>query len=113
MRKEKEFALYLDYPPFSTSRKKTEEYMKDCQAEIQRIFSLSEEQDARMFSTVAAKWADDLDEARLYQKRYGDSIKGKEEAQKVVYKMENRIEAIQNNTDEDALLNFGFAFLDD
>jgi hypothetical protein len=40
-------------------------------------------------------------------------MKGKEEAQKVVYKMENRIEAIQNNTDEDALLNFGFAFLDD
>ena len=39
MKKEKEFALYLDYPPFSTSRKKTEEYMKDCQAEIQRIFS--------------------------------------------------------------------------
>lgn len=48
MKKEKEFALYLDYPPFTTSRKKTEGYMKDCQAEIQRIFSLSDEQDARI-----------------------------------------------------------------
>ena len=113
MRKEKEFALYLDYPPFSTSRKKTEEYMKDCQAEIQRIFSLSEEQDARMFSTVAAKWADEINEARQYQKRYGDAIKGKEAAQKEAYKIAVRIEAIKNHTDEDVLLNFGFAFLDD
>lgn len=113
MKKEKEFALYLDYPPFSTSRKKTEEYMKDCQAEIQRIFSLSEEQDARMFSTVAAKWADEINEARRYQKRYGDGIKGKEAAQKEAYKIAGRIEAIKNHTDEDVLLNFGFAFLDD
>jgi hypothetical protein len=115
MEKHREYSLYMDYPPFSTSMKKTEEYREDCKKEIKRIFSLSDEEkeDARMFSTVAAKWADDLDEARLYQKRYGDSLKGKEEAQKVVYKMENRIEAIRNNTDEDALLNFGFAFLDD
>lgn len=115
MQKHKEYSLYLDYPPFSTSQKKSEAYTQDLQQEISRIFSLSDEEkeDARMFSTVAAKWADDLDEARLYQKRYGDDYKGKEEAQKVVYKMEGRIDAIRNNTDKDALLNFGFAFLDE
>lgn len=112
MQKHKEYSLYLDYPPFSTSKKKSESYKQDVQQEISRILSLSddEKEDARMFSTVTAKWADDIDEARLYQKRYGDN---KEEAQKVVYKMEDRIEAIRNHTDEDALLNFGFAFLDE
>ena len=113
--KHKEYSLYLDYPPFSTSRKKTEEYTEDCKKEISRIFSLSDEEkeDARMFSTVAAKWADDLDEARLYQKRYGDSMKGKEEAQKVVYEMEGRIEAIKNHTDEDVYTPYGRAHLFD
>lgn len=89
----------LDWPPFTTSLKKREEYKKDVQKETERILSLSEEEGGkeRMYSTVEAKWADDLEEARLYQKRYADKP---EEAQKAVLKLEGR----ENNTflnDED------------
>ena len=93
--KHKEYSLILNYPPFTTSIKKRESYEKDVQGEINRIMTLAQADDEkaydRMFSTLEAKWADDLEEARLYQKRYPSNP---EEAQKVVLKMEGR----ENNT---------------
>lgn len=95
MNKHKEYSLILNYPPFSTSLKKRDEYKEDMQAENRRIGLLVQDGDEkaydRMFSTLEAKWADDLEEARLYQKRYPDNPA---EARKVVLKMEGR----ENNT---------------
>lgn len=95
VQKHKEYSLILNYPPFSTSLKKREEYSGDIRSEDQRIIALAKAGDEkaydRMFSTLEAKWADDLEEARLYQKRYPDNPA---EAQKVVLKMEGR----ENNT---------------
>lgn len=95
LQKHKEYSLILNYPPFSTSLKKREEYSGDIASEDQRIIALAQAGDEkaydRMFSTLEAKWADDLEEARLYQKRYPDNPA---EAQKVVLKMEGR----ENNT---------------
>ncbi len=91
MQQMKDFSLILDWPPFTTSLKKREEFKEDVQKETKRILSLAnaKEENAydRMYSTVNAKWADDLDEARLYQKRYADNP---EEAQKAVLKLEGR-----------------------
>lgn len=93
--KHKEYSLILNYPPFTTSIKKRNSYMQDAQKEEQRIIALmlagDESAFERMYSTVEAKWADDLEEARLYQKRYPNNP---EEAQKAVLKMEGR----ENNT---------------
>jgi hypothetical protein len=95
MEKHKEYSLILDWPPFTTSIKKRDSYMEDAQKEVSRINDLvvsgDEKAYDRMFSTLEAKWADDLEEARLYQKRYPNNP---EEAQKVVLKMEGR----ENNT---------------
>jgi hypothetical protein len=95
VQKHKEYSLILNYPPFSTSLKKREEYASDIRSEDARIISLIQDNDEkayeRMYSTLEAKWADDLEEARLYQKRYPNNP---EEAQKVVLKMEGR----ENNT---------------
>lgn len=102
LQKHKEYSLILNYPPFTTSIKKREDYMSDVQAEDRRIMALSQANDEkaydRMFSTLEAKWSDDLEEARLYQKRYPENPA---EAQKVVLKMEGR----ENNTfaDDDDL----------
>ena len=91
MQQMKDFSLILDWPPFTTSLKKREEFKGDLQNETKRILALAnaKEENAyeRMYSTVNAKWADDLDEARLYQKRYADNP---EEAQKAVLKLEGR-----------------------
>lgn len=91
MLKHKEYSLILDWPPFTTSLKKRKEFKQDVQKETERILSLANSKDEnaydRMYSTVDAKWADDLDEARLYQKRYADNP---EEAQKAVLKLEGR-----------------------
>jgi hypothetical protein len=95
MEKHKEYSLILNYPPFTTSIKKRDSYMEDAQKESSRIMTLAQAGDEkaydRMFSTLEAKWADDIEEARLYQKRYPDNP---EEARMVVLKMEGR----ENNT---------------
>lgn len=102
VQKHTEYSKILDYPPFSTSLKKRDAYTGDCQREVARIMSAANAEDEnahdRMFSTVEAKWADDLEEARLYQKRYPDNP---QEAQIVVLKLEGR----ENNTyaDDDDL----------
>jgi hypothetical protein len=91
MQKHKDYSLILDWPPFTTSLKKRKEFKADVQKETGRILALANAKDEnaydRMFSTIDAKWADDLDEARLYQKRYADNP---EEAQKAVLKLEGR-----------------------
>lgn len=91
MEKHKEYSSFLDWPPFSTSLKKREEFKSDVKKEETRILNLANANDEnaydRMFSTIDAKWEDDLDEARLYKKRYADNP---EEAQKAVLKLEGR-----------------------
>lgn len=83
-KKHEEYSFYNDFPPFTISRKKRDEYMEDVLKEENRILSKmrSNDEDAfeRMFSTIDVKWEDDLDEARLYQKRYGISYQGKVDA---------------------------------
>lgn len=91
VKKHGEYSKMLMYPPFTTSLKKREDYMADLQKESNRIATLISQDDEsaleRMYSTLEAKWADDLDEARLYQKRYPDNPK---DAQQAVLKMEGR-----------------------
>jgi hypothetical protein len=84
-----EYSVLSSYPPFSTSLKKRDQYREDLTAEDLRIASKvnTEDEDAeeRMYSTLEVKWSDDLDEARLYQKRYGKDVR---EAQKVAIERE-------------------------
>lgn len=75
-KKHREYSIYGNWPPFSISTKKRSEYLEDVANEDRRIVSKinTKDEDAfeRMYSTVEVKWSDDLEEARLYQKRYGD-----------------------------------------
>jgi hypothetical protein len=74
--KHKEYSIYGNWPPFSISSKKRNEYLEDVANEDKRIVSKinADDEDAfeRMYSTIEVKWQDDLEEARLYQKRYGE-----------------------------------------
>lgn len=73
--KHREYSIYGNWPPFSISSKKRNEYLDDVAEEDRRIGSKIKagDEDAynRMYSTLEVKWKDDLEEARLYQKRYG------------------------------------------
>ena len=77
---DEKYSIYINYPPFTISSQKREEYKADIVQEEGRIGSKMNagDEDAfdRMFSTVEVKWKDDLDEARLYQKRYGMDYDG-------------------------------------
>lgn len=94
--KHREYSILGKYPPFSISMKKRESYYADVIEEGNRIQSKEKagDEDAleRMFSTLEVKWNDDLEEARLYQKRYGDDMVA---AQKAAIKL--------NGLDEDDL----------
>lgn len=86
------------YPPFSTDLDMTETFLDDVHAATRSVSdkinaaSMAEEiiddgsmEYARLFEgafeIVEDKWADELDIARLYQKRYGDDyISAQEEA---------------------------------
>jgi hypothetical protein len=74
--KHKEYSIYGNWPPFSISSKKRNEYLEDVANEDKRIVSKinADDEDAfeRMYSSLEVKWQDDLEEARLYQKRYGE-----------------------------------------
>ena len=74
--KHKEYSIYGNWPPFSISSKKRNEYLEDVANEDKRIVSKinADDEDAfeRMYSTLEVKWQDDLEEALLYQKRYGE-----------------------------------------
>jgi hypothetical protein len=94
------------YPPFSTMPKDPngdlefprptpigEKFGEAIRKEMDRIHSLSKnaetEEDltpemfARPFSTLSIEFADDLEEARLYKKRYSDPIVALEAAQEI------------------------------
>jgi hypothetical protein len=75
-KKHREYSIYANWPPFSISSKKRNEYLEDVANEDRRIVAKINADDAdafdRMYSTLEVKWQDDLEEARLYQKRYGE-----------------------------------------
>ena len=76
LEKHREYSIILKYPPFSLSNKVRGEYRDDLQKEEIRLRSDFEngESDAfdDMFASIDTKWADELEEARMYQKRYSD-----------------------------------------
>lgn len=80
--KHKELSILLDYPPYSINRSKYEELAKAIIEEGRRV--MAEKSGARAFSTLEVKFQDDLEEARLYKKRYND----KKEAQKKAMELE-------------------------
>jgi|LakMenE01Jun11ns_1017448.scaffolds.fasta_scaffold9946513_2 hypothetical protein len=88
-----EYSKLTKYPPFTISLKKAREFGNDFLKEEDRIFSEvdsgNEDAWARAFSTMEVKWDDDIEEARLYQKRYGDNIL---EARKAAMKLNNLTE---------------------
>lgn len=73
-----EYSQLKKYPPFSISLKKVTQFGEDFLKEEDRVFSEvnsgNKDGYSRAFSTLEAKWDDDIEEARLYRKRYGDDI---------------------------------------
>jgi|GEM_PF-1319276 len=72
-----------DYPPFSINLEKHNEYREEVMAYSVKISEQIRESDAiedRPFSTLMAKWEDDLDEAKLYKQRYGRDFVGAQKA---------------------------------
>lgn len=88
--KHQELSILCDYPPFSISRAKHDELTEAIIAEGMRV--QSEGGSSRPFSTLEVKFQDDLEEARLYQKRYGDRV----EAQDAAVKLEGLAEDDEN-----------------
>ena len=85
-KKHAEYSKLLKYPPFTISLKKSGAFRGDLLKEQDRVFgevdSGNEDGWARAFSTAEVKWDDDIEEARLYQKRYGEDKKKKEKEEK-------------------------------
>ena len=96
-KKHAEYSKLLKYPPFTISLKKSGDFRGDILKEEDRIFSEvdsgNEDAWARAFSTMEVKWDDDIEEARLYQKRYGEDIS---EARKAAMKLNNLTEDDQD-----------------
>jgi hypothetical protein len=88
--KHQELSILSGYPPFSINRAKYKELADAIVTEGQRI--QSEGGSARPFSTLEVKFQDDLDEARLYQKRYNNIV----EAQDAAVKLEGLAEDDEN-----------------
>lgn len=76
--KHKELSILLDYPPFSIDRSKRENFRLGIIGEEERIRNTGDM--SRPFSTLEVQLQDDLDEARLYQKRYGSPKKAQDAA---------------------------------
>jgi hypothetical protein len=96
-KKHAEYSKLLKYPPFTISLKKSGAFRGDLLKEQDRVFgevdSGNEDGWARAFSTAEVKWDDDIEEARLYQKRYGEDIG---EARKAAMKLNNLTEDDQD-----------------
>jgi hypothetical protein len=93
-KKHVEYSKLMHFPPFSISKNKTDEYRNDFLKEEDRIFSeleTSKVWPARPFSTFEVKWDDDIEEARLYYKRYG-GYNGRGDAQEAAIKLNNLTE---------------------
>ena len=88
--KHQELSILCDFPPFSINRAKYNELTEAIVAEGKRI--QAEGGSARPFSTLEVKFQDDLEEARLYQKRYSDRA----EAQAAAVKLEGLTEDDEN-----------------
>ena len=88
--KHTELSILADYPPFSINRAKREAFAEAIVEEGKRI--QSEGGSTRPFSTLEVKFQDDIEEARLYQKRYNDI----REAQKQAVKLEGLAEDDEN-----------------
>lgn len=76
--KHQELSILLDYPPFSINREKREDFRQGILSENERIRNTGEI--SRPFSTIEVKFQDDLEEARLYQKRYNSPKKAQDAA---------------------------------
>lgn len=59
----KELSLLVDYPPFSINPKEQNNFVEDF------TLGLDEDEDDP-FAEVMQKWAEEIEEARMYQKRY-------------------------------------------
>jgi len=59
----KELSLLVDYPPFSIDLKQQNNFIEDF------TLGIDDEEDDP-FAEVMQKWADQIEEARMYQKRY-------------------------------------------
>ena len=72
-----ELSLLVDYPPFSINPKEQNNFVED--------FTLGiDEDEDDPFAEVMQKWADEIAEARMYQKRYpGDSEAATQAAAKI------------------------------
>jgi hypothetical protein len=58
-----ELSLLVDYPPFSINPKEQNNFVED--------FTLGiDEDEDDPFAEVMQKWAEEIEEARMYQKRY-------------------------------------------
>ena len=93
-KKHTEYSQLMKFPPFSISIKKVKEYHADFMKEEDRIFSEFESSKvwpARPFSTFEIKWDDDIEEARLYYKRYG-GYNGRGDAREAAIKLNNLTE---------------------
>jgi hypothetical protein len=101
-KKHVEYSKLMQYPPFTLSLKKVREFNDDLLKEEDRIFSEldsgNEDGWARAFSTMEVKWGVDIEEARLYQKRYGKDVV---EARKAAMRLTKLTE-----DDEDVPLRF-------
>ena len=73
----KELSLLADYPPFSVNPKEQNNFVED--------FTLGIDEDEEdPFAEVMQKWADEIAEARMYQKRYpGDPEAATQAAAKI------------------------------
>ena len=72
-----ELSLLVNYPPFSINPKEQSNFVED--------FTLGiDEDEDDPFAEVMQKWADEIAEARMYQKRYpGDSEAATQAAAKI------------------------------
>jgi hypothetical protein len=61
----KELSLLLDFPPFSIDEKQRQMFSHEF------IHAIDDQEDDP-YAGVMKKWADEIDEARMYQKRYSD-----------------------------------------
>lgn len=89
--KHKELSVLLDYPPFTINRKKRKDFQEgiiSAETEMRRTNNYE-----RPFSTLEVRLDDDLEEARLYQKRYGNPY----DAQQAAMKLNNIVQDDYND----------------
>ena len=79
----KELSDLASYPPFSTHEGKAAELGSAMMDEENRFMTADDK--SRPHSTIRVKFADDLDEAMLYKKRYGNHA----DAQKAAMELNN------------------------